>query len=84
VQATHYWVPPKDLDIPAPELQMELDQENKTLRITAQSFIKDLFLDAGQDVHFQENFFDLLPGETRTITYEGIITSTQAILMQTL
>jgi beta-mannosidase len=83
-QTNYYWVRPNELDIPTPKIKLELDQENRSLRITGKSFIKDLFLEAGPNVHFQENFFDLLPGEIKEIYFLGPLSDVESIQVHTL
>ncbi|WNQ10157.1 glycoside hydrolase family 2 protein [Paenibacillus aurantius] len=61
---------PKDLRLPAAVLKVEKGGEDGTVRITADSVLARMVkLELPQgNVRFSDNFFDLLPGETRTVS----------------
>lgn len=73
-QNIHFFVPTKDLTLP----QTDIDCKVKTLEgrceviLTSSRLAKDVFIQIPiQGAHFSDNFFDLLPNESRKI----IITS---------
>lgn len=59
----------KDLDMPAAALEVQVDEQEQTASITAHNHLaRMVVLDVPQGhVSFSDNFFDLLPGETRTV-----------------
>lgn len=64
--ALHFMVKPKDLKLPKPNVRWEWLDE-KTLQITTDVLAKNVFLSA-DDTIFDDNYFDLLPGEKKTVT----------------
>ena len=69
----YYPLEPKDLDFPPFDARIvsHAEEGQMTLTITAESLVKDLFIrtpDAWQGARFSDNYFDLLPGEERTVT----------------
>ena len=60
----------KNLALTKPEIVIELDDKNNNvLKVSSDALIKDLHVDVqGALVNFSDNFFDLLPGETKTLT----------------
>jgi beta-mannosidase len=63
----------KDLDLPKPELSLEVEpREGGTfaVKVTAQRLARAVYLTSpDRDAFFDENYFDLLPGESVTVTY---------------
>jgi beta-mannosidase len=63
-----------DLALPPPELQVAVDAHgpNAVIRVTARRFARAVYLSTadGQGA-FSDNFFDLLPGETATVEWNG-------------
>lgn len=66
IKKNYFFVKPKDLLLKKPEIQIEKIDE-KTLKITTNRLVKDFYI-YSEEVHFNENFFDLLPNESRVIT----------------
>ncbi|MQY80488.1 MAG: glycoside hydrolase family 2 protein [Bacteroidetes bacterium] len=68
----HYFVKPKDLKLTDPGLNIELKEETDkhVIEVSSQSLVKNLFLtiDEGNE-RFSDNYFDVLPGETKTVYY---------------
>ena len=69
----YYPLEPKDLDFPPFDARIEAHAEagQMTLTVTAKSLVKDLFIrtpEAWQGARFSDNYLDLLPGETVTVT----------------
>lgn len=61
---------PKKLKLPKADLSYEIKQEGNTIYISIETkkLIKNLFVSIpGTEVQFSDNYFDLLPGESKTI-----------------
>lgn len=70
----HYFVVPKELALPAPGLQWQVAEipDGYAITFTARNLAKNVYVRAKQGTgQFSDNFFDLLPGETKTIVYTG-------------
>ena len=68
----HYFVKPKDLKLTDPGLNIEVNEETDkyTIEVTSHSLVKNLFLTVDEgDEMFSDNYFDVLPGETKTVYY---------------
>ena len=66
----YYSVRPRQMKLPRPRYLVEerLTERGLTVTITAETLIKDLFIESPwQGALYSDNFFDLLPGETKTI-----------------
>jgi beta-mannosidase len=75
------FVKTKDLVLPAPELQVDVEPRSDlsfAVKVTARRFARSVFLtsmggangqQAGVDGFFEDNYFDLLPGETATVSF---------------
>ncbi|MES1205037.1 MAG: glycoside hydrolase family 2 protein, partial [Pseudomonadota bacterium] len=75
------FVKTKDLALPAPELHADVEARaggNLAVKITARRFAKNVYLTStgggdgkapGVDGFFEDNTFDLLPGETATVVF---------------
>ncbi len=71
---THFFVKPKFLQLPKAEITSDIELENGKVIITLASgcLAKDVFVEIpvhGAD--FTDNFFDMLPGEPKTIEISG-------------
>jgi beta-mannosidase len=64
---------PKDLILPKGVIQKEVLRSEEGFSITLKSnvFQKDMFLYTKEKGHFSDNFFDLLPNQTKTIFFES-------------
>jgi beta-mannosidase len=64
-----YFVTPKELNLPEPEITFDIKTEGRgiTLNITSNKLVKNLFLYTDEDLFFSENYFDLMPGNTETV-----------------
>lgn len=66
-----YFNYPKDQNLPQANIRYKIKQEDGRCEVTLQSkqLARDVFLEIPyQGARFTDNFFDLLPGETRKIT----------------
>ncbi len=67
-----YFLPAKDLELPKPEITMEVEGSSDGFKITVSSdkLAKNIYFTIDEvDGFFSDNYFDLLPGEKRTITF---------------
>jgi beta-mannosidase len=70
----HYFVKIRDMDLQEPELRVDVAEGDATttLQVTARRLAKNVRLRAEpSDGRFDDNYFDLLPGETRSVTWQG-------------
>jgi beta-mannosidase len=65
-----YFVPPKDLDLPDPSITYSVSDfaDHYAVTIKAARLAKNVFVSSTLPGNFSENYFDLLPGEEKTIT----------------
>lgn len=61
-----YFEKPKDLELMQPNIQIK-KMDDWTYEITTDVLAKNVFLSSAE-AHFSDNYFDLLPGEKKTIT----------------
>ncbi len=68
-KAIHYFEKPKNLSLPAKEINIKKEKTNEGFYITLNSktLQKDVFLYTENHHHFEDNFFDLLPNQNKTI-----------------
>ncbi|MGY3792499.1 beta-mannosidase [Aquimarina sp. 433] len=71
-KANFYLVRPKDLRLPDHKVQLEMTKVSDGYEITvsSSSLQKDVFLYADKKGHFEDNFFDVLPGETKKLLFQ--------------
>ncbi len=66
-----YFAKPKDLKLPDPGIKTRISDkgDHLAIEITSQKLCKNLMLISDNtDVQFSDNFFDMQPGEVRTVT----------------
>jgi beta-mannosidase len=72
---THYFALPKDLQLPQSKVQADWKQTNDTtFQVTLQSktLARAVMLTLSQaDGFFADNYFDLLPGEKKSLTFQS-------------
>ncbi|MBI9065328.1 MAG: glycoside hydrolase family 2 protein [Marinilabiliaceae bacterium] len=89
-ETTSYFKAVKQLDLPLPKLKQSIKKEGKGYAITVSTDVlaKNVYLSADAlDGWFSDNYFDLLPGEKRTIrfeTEEEIASFEAALLIRTI
>ena len=66
-----YFVHPRDMKLPRASIEYEIIpcDHGATLELTCARLAKNVFLQL-DGCHFSDNFFDILPGETVTVTIE--------------
>jgi beta-mannosidase len=64
--ALYFTAKPKDLKLQKPNVTTQW-LDDKTLLVTTDKFAKSVFL-SGDDAVFDDNYFDLLPGQQKTVT----------------
>jgi len=70
----HYFAPAKLMPLDKPELDISVDEDTRTVTVSSKTLVRSLFLySASGDCRFSDNFFDLLPGEARSVKYEGAL-----------
>lgn len=69
----HYFTRVKDLNLPPSDINFftGADEESLWLSVTSSVLAKNVFLSSKLDGHFTENYFDLLPGDTMKLKFEG-------------
>jgi len=68
----HYFVKPKDLKLNDPGLNIEVKEEagKYIIEVSSHLLVKNLFLTVDEgDEMFSDNYFDVLPGEIKTVYY---------------
>ena len=67
----YYFLPVKDLQLTEPNIQKEIVKTEHGYRIILKTdkLAKSIFLSVDGDGFFSDNYFDLLPGEDKQITY---------------
>ena len=65
----NYLVKPKELQLPEEKLMIDVQKSKGgyEVRISSQMLQKDVYLYTDSNIHFQTNFFDLLPGKQKRI-----------------
>ena len=72
-QNAWYFVSPKDMTLPEPGLRTEVTPAGSDYAITlrAERLARHVWLSVpGLEGQFSDNYFDLMPGETRVVTYK--------------
>ena len=71
-KANFYLVRPKDLRLPEHNVQLEMTKvsEGYEIIVSSSSLQKDVFLYTDKKGHFEDNFFDILPGETKKLLFQ--------------
>jgi beta-mannosidase len=79
-----YAAEPKDLNLKLPEVKMSLSETGGKTFITLSTDVlaKNILLSTGHEAaRFSDNYFDMLPGESRTVTVEsGVVTGENLVI----
>ncbi len=66
-----YLVPPKDLQLQMPEVHIEFNRDKNMLKVNTNVFTRGIYLYSdNSELKLNDNFFDLVPGETKYILLE--------------
>jgi len=85
-----YFMKPKDLDLPHVEIHRKVIKTNDhwKIELSPDKLAKNVFLSVkGDDGFFQDNFFDMIPGETKVVKYfsgDKNIDLSKTLVIQTL
>lgn len=74
--SVYYFKKPKDLLLDKASVQsaVQKDGEKYSVTLSCKTLAKNVFLDIeGSNVHFSENYFDLLPGEIKTVFFDSVL-----------
>ncbi|MEL7145371.1 MAG: glycoside hydrolase family 2 protein, partial [Bacteroidota bacterium] len=87
----HYFLPFKELNLPKPDLSYEVSADKNGFAVTLETDVlaKNVYLSTGTSQNFSDNYFDLLPGEAKTVTinrgdFADISTFEKALKVMTL
>jgi beta-mannosidase len=69
--STYYFAKPKDLNLPKGAIASEIFKTTNgfSIRLKSKILQKEVFLFTKEKGHFSDNFFDLMPNETKVITF---------------
>jgi beta-mannosidase len=69
--AQHYFVKPKYLALRQADMQIEVIEKNNKylIKLTSETLVKDVCLINAVEGFFSDNYFDLMPGEERSIYF---------------
>ncbi|NVJ88600.1 MAG: glycoside hydrolase family 2 protein [Flavobacteriaceae bacterium] len=72
-ESNYFFEKPKNLKLPKGTINQQISKTNNGFIISLKSNVlqKDVFLYTKTKGHFSENFFDLLPNESKTIFYKS-------------
>ncbi|RLC23380.1 MAG: glycoside hydrolase family 2 protein [Deltaproteobacteria bacterium] len=73
----YYFTRPKDLNLPEANISIEVKRENNEylILLTSEKLAKAVCLSCTMDGFFSDNYFDLLPGEEKTIRFTSDCTN---------
>lgn len=77
-----YLAPPRKLSLPAAHISFKVEQVNEGYRINLETdkLAKNVMIGAEADGSFSDNYFDMLPGERRSVLFKtsGVIDDPQS------
>ncbi|MDO3408815.1 glycoside hydrolase family 2 TIM barrel-domain containing protein [Saccharibacillus sp. CPCC 101409] len=70
---THYFVPGREIELPAPNIAVTRsdDAGHATFTLQTDALAKQVWLSAEAEGVFTDNFFDLIPGEPVTVEFQA-------------
>jgi len=71
-EANYYFVSPKDLKLEKPDLKISWWDKN-TIEVSTNTLARNIFLGAGSEFFFDDNYFDLVPGEKKYVKVSGLV-----------
>lgn len=67
ISTEFYFVKPKDLELEKPNISIK-KTDNLTLEITTDVLAKNVYLSTKENIHFSDNYFDVLPNKIYRVT----------------
>jgi beta-mannosidase len=66
-----YFVPPKDLELPVPEIKkvVTATPSGFNINLSCEKLVKNLYISTSAKGDFSNNYFDLLPGESVDVKF---------------
>lgn len=82
----HYFVKPKDLKLKKDEIDPETEKtkEGFSVTLSSKTLQKNVFLTADEKGKFEDNYFDLLPNEPKTVLFSTESKTTPKLNIKTL
>ncbi len=70
--AQHYFVKPKNLALLPANIQLVVNQKNNnfSITLTSETLVKAVQIRSNTDGFFSDNYFDLMPGEKKSVLFE--------------
>lgn len=80
-----YFVKPKDLKLHQAEIQKIITKTNDgfSVELSSSTLQKDVFLYTNAKGHFSDNFFDLMPDESKTVYFKTEVNSLDDLAVKT-
>lgn len=80
-----YFVKPKDLKLHQAEIQQKITKTNDgfSVELSSSTLQKDVFLYTNAKGHFSDNFFDLMPDESKTVHFKTEVNSLDDLAVKT-
>lgn len=80
-----YFVKPKDLKLQQAEIQQKITKTNDgfSVELSSSTLQKDVFLYTNAKGHFSDNFFDLMPDESKTVHFKTEVNSLDDLAVKT-
>jgi beta-mannosidase len=84
--SAYYFAKPKDLNLPKGAIENEIFKRTNgfSIRLKSKVLQKEVFLFTKEKGHFSDNFFDLMPNETKVITFTSDIETLSDLKIKTL
>ena len=81
-----YFTKPKDLELPKSEIEKVISKtkDGFTITLKSETLQKDIFLFTNEKGHFSDNFFDLMPNESKIISFKTKIVSLDNLSVKSL
>ena len=71
---------PKDMNIQSPRLESSVNLDDNSVTISTDVFAKGVYLQfEGVDATFSDNYFDMVPGETKVVQFSDVSTATNTL-----
>ncbi len=83
--ANHFFVAPKDLNLPDVKISYNLESSDTTtvIRLKSETLAKGVMMEfENTPGHFSDNYFDLLPGEAKVVRFDGAKPATNSLIIK--